>query len=151
MTTVTDTYTIFAEVIEQALNAEFGSDSPAPIIRHDRIHESLGASGRTFVGISPEVDNTQNLQLGIDILVQFYDPYSLEINPEQIVDPRKITNKAERLRRAIQSRRIVANSQAWYMDVVRVTYPNDATGNKSRFEMVIFGRGNNTGLIETSG
>lgn len=148
---ITDPYSIMANALEQILTNEFGSDSPAPIIQHDRIHESLGFDRRDYIGISPEREPAIGLETRIEALIQYYGGYSTEVDPLQIVDPRIITNKAERLRRAIQAAQVVANDQLWYLDVVAVDYPNDATGNKSRFEMRVLGRGNNSAIVETTG
>ena len=148
-TTVTDAYTVMANAIETVVAAEFSDDSTL-IIKHDRLHGSVGSDGRTYVGISPEREPTFDLELQIEVLIQFYGGYKADVNPFQEVDPRVITNKAERLRQALGAIRIVGTSNVWYFDVDSVSYPPDATGNKSRFEMSIIGRGNNSGLIETT-
>lgn len=150
MTIVTDPYSVLAGALEQVILNEFEDDSPKITVVHDRIHESLGYNGRGYVGISPVRENSERITTNITALVQFYDAYSLEIDPEQHVDPRNISNKAERFRRAVQKARIIADELVWYMDVTYIEYPNDATGNKSRFEATVITQGENTGLIETS-
>lgn len=148
---ITDPYSILAAALEQIITAEFGTDSPAPIVRHDRLHDSLGFTKRDYIGISPEREPAVGLETRIEALIQYYGSYDLEIDPEQIVDPRIITNKAERLRRRIQSSQFTATEQVWFMDVVAVDYPNDATGNKTKFEMRVLGHGNNSSIVETTG
>lgn len=150
MTVVTDPYSIMAQVLQDAILAEF-SDEPYLDLRHDRIHESLGEDGRTYVGLSPEAEPAADLDLRQEILVQFYGGYSAEVNPHQMVDPRGVTNKAERMRRALQAVTNVATPEVWYFNVVNTRYPNDPTGNKTRFEMLVIGHGSNTGLVETIG
>lgn len=150
MTVVTDPYSVLAGAIEQVILNEFGDDSPQVTIKHDRLHESLGFNGRDYVGISPVRESSERITTNITALVQFYGAYSLEIDPEQEVDPRIISNKVERFRRAIQKARIIADELVWYMDVTSIEYPNDATGNKSRFEATVVTQGENTGLIETT-
>ena len=149
-TEVTDPYTILANAIEEAVLNEF-DDETYLTFHHDRLHESLGSDARTYCAISPETEPSDNIELRVEALLQWYGPYKLEINPKQEVDPRIITNKAERMRRCLEKIRTVASSEMWFFDVVTTRYPNDPTGNKSRFEMTIVGRGQNSGLVETIG
>ncbi len=151
MTVVTDAYTELANLIEMVAEAEFRPDHPYLTIRHDRIHESLGSDGKTWIGISPDDQPVDGLELHINLLIQFYDPFRADVDPFQHVDPRIITNKAERMRRALQSIRTTGLPELWFFDLVSTSFPNDATGNKSRFEMSIVARGNDSGLIETTG
>jgi hypothetical protein len=150
MTVVTDPYTILANALEVVIETEF-SDLPFLTIRHDRLHASLGADGRNYVGIYPDVEETRGIELVGQVTIQFFDPYKADIDPQQIVDPRVIANKAERLRRALAKARITGAAGVWYFDVTMTRYTNDATGNKSRFEMTVQSRGNNSALVETTG
>lgn len=149
---VTDPYTQMANVIETAILTEF-DDMPYIRVVHDRIHESLGVDGVTHVGISPEDEPSGGIDLTITCLIQFYGPFIAEVDPDQQVDPREITNKAERLRQALAEVRTVGTPQVWFFDVDRTRYPSDATGNKTRFEMTVTGRGQNSAyqLTETTG
>lgn len=148
MTDVVDAYSLVANILEEVILDEF-ADEPYLSVRHDRVHESVGVDGRTYVGISPEDENNYNIETRLSILIQFYGPWKEAVDPLQIVDPREITNKAERMKQALQSVRTVGLGIAWFFDVVNVRYPIDPTGNKSRFELGIVVRGNNTGLIES--
>ncbi len=149
-TTVIDPYTLMANAIETVAMAEF-SDEPFLVFHHDAIHESLGSDGRTHVAVSPETQPTRNIELEIEVRLQFYGPYTPDVDPFQTVDPRVITVKAERMRQALGAARIMATGEVWYFDVDTTSYPADPTGNKSRFEMTLIGRGNNSGLVETTG
>lgn len=126
-------------------------DETYMIFNRDRLHESVGGDGRLYVAISPEIDRDDRVELTMEMTLQFYDAYSLEIDPTQTVDPSLITNKAERMRRALAAVRTTGSEHLWFFDVINTRYPNDPTGNKSRFEMTIRARGNNSGLIETIG
>lgn len=150
MTVVTDSYSTVANIIESVVLAEF-ADDPSLIVRHDRIHESVGVDLQNRVGISPEEETESGYESRMMILIQFYGPWYEDVDPLQVVDPRLITNKAERLKQALQNSRTVGMPEAWFFDITNVRFPNDPTGNKSRFEMGVSVRGNNTGLIETSG
>lgn len=149
-TIVTDPFTELALIVENAVLTEF-DDEQFIVFERDRIHESLGSDGRLYVALSPDNDRANNIELTLEMLIQFYDVYDLEIDPQQQVDPSVITNKAERLRRALAAVRTTGTQHLWFFDVTQTRYPNDPTGNKSRFEMTIVARGNNSGLIETFG
>lgn len=148
-TTVTDPYSILAGAIEQVVAFEF-DDEQYLTFRHDRLHASVGTDGRTYVGVFPTAEDTARLELGLSVTIQFYGAYQADVDPFQQVDPRVITNKAERLRQALAKARITGMQQVWYFDVVATRYPPDATGNMTRFEMVVTSRGNNSALLETS-
>jgi len=147
-TTVTDPYTILADAIEVVVRNEFDDESFLTF-RHDRLHESLGSDGNLYVGVSPEVERTQGIDMFQQVLIQFYGGFHPDVDPYQEIDPRIIANKAERLRRALARARVVATSEVWFFDVLDTNYPSDATGNKTRFEMRIQGRGQNSALVET--
>lgn len=147
---VTDPFTELAEIIETAVLDEF-DDELYITFQRDRLHESLGSDGRLYVGVSPNEDRADNIELSAEVMLQFYDAYDLEIDPQQQVDPSVVTNKAERMRRALAYVRTTGTDHVWFFDVTTTRYPTDPTGNKSRFEMVIRARGNNSGLIETIG
>jgi hypothetical protein len=148
---VIDPYTQLANAIETALVAEF-SDIAYLQFHHDRLHESLGADGITHVAVSPEMDTAERAgTLAHQVYIQFYGPFVAETNPHQEADPREITTKAERARQALQDIRTLGLPEMWFFDVMEIAYPNDATGNKTRFEMTIRAWGNDTGLVETTG
>jgi hypothetical protein len=148
MTVVTDAYSTVANIIESVVLTEF-ADEFNLIVAHDRIHESVGIDGMVRVGISPEEEMESGYESRMTILIQFYGTWVEDVDPLQVVDPRVITNKAERLKTALQNERTVGTPEAWFFDVTNIRFPNDPTGNKSRFEMGVSVRGNNTGLIES--
>lgn len=145
-------YSICAAALEQIINGEFADLAVAA--RHDNLHESLGR-GERFVGIAPTeetVNNRNGLVQETWIEVRFYNPYPQEIDPRTEVDPRIVAEQAERLRAAIRDFHVTSSGsdEVWYFDCQRVTYPNDPTGNKSRFHMSIRAFGRNSALLETS-
>lgn len=142
-------YETLATALKAIIDTEFVQEGFVAV--HDRIHESVG-SERTSIGISPErwIPTPQNRNVKLTyVLVQFYNRYQLDIDPEQVVDPLVITNYAERLERAIQTQQASTpgTGEMWYFDVDSVDFPQDPTGNKSRFHMVVLGRGDNAALI----
>src|SRR5688572_29614965 len=115
--TVVDPYSQVASVLESAIAAEF-TDVAYMEIHHDRIHESLGSDGKTHVGISPDDQTSERIELVQDVTIQYYGPFNLQIDPFQEVDPRLISNKAERLRQKLAEVRTVGTSQVWFFDVL---------------------------------
>lgn len=144
-------YSTVAAALQTIFNAEFAAEG-FTLIR-DNIHESLGRS-RTECGVAPveDVVNQRNAIVQEAIVeIRLYDLWTQEISPDTIVDPTRITGFAERLRDALRVSNATdpGTGEVWYFDVRRTTYPNDPTGNKSRFHMTVRAFGNNAGLVET--
>lgn len=119
---------------------------------HDKLHESLGLEG-VEVGISPMRQVPQPGQRNVMetyVFVQFYDLWEKEVDPEQQVDPRRITGFAHRFMQAVERAQagVPGTSEAWYFDVDSVTYVDDPTGNKTRFEATVRARGDNAAMFE---
>lgn len=146
---MSDPYTKLANILEQVILSEFQAEEPYLNLRHDRCHESLGSDGRLYVGISPGDRYYFDIEEQMVALIQWYGPFEAKVDPNQQIDPRLITAKADKLKNALAAVRTTAFPELWYFDILSLRFPNDATGNKTRFEMEVIGRGNNTGLIET--
>lgn len=134
-----------------ALKTEFAADQFP--VKDDKLHGSLGDS-RTTIGVYPErstatANNKYVTQY--ELVVQFYGKYTLEVDREQTVSPSVIETQAERFRQSIRSGVDPKTGAIWYFDLVRIVYPDDPTGNKTRFEAFIVARGDNSALIETTG
>jgi hypothetical protein len=144
-----DQYTIVANHLEAVINSTFAAEGV--VARHDVVHESLGQQG-PIVGIAP----VRDLSLLSDRVVQntyvevrYLDHWQKMVDPTQAVDPRSITAKADRLRVALRDALLTPSGELWFFSVDETTYPNDPTGNKTRFYMVIRAWGNNSSLVET--
>lgn len=151
--TVTSAYEIAATAIKVVIDTEFEPEGITAIF--DNLHDAQGRYA-VAVGIAPEEDATMNGNALVNetiLEVKFYDLWTDEIDPETVVNPVKITTYAERFRRALRSAKATdpATQQVWYFDVRRTRYPNDPTGNKSRFVSTIRALGNNAVLVETTG
>lgn len=132
-------------LIESAFSAEGFT------VANDHLHESLGNKG-TRIGVSPNRSSptsSNNFVLEMQIFVQFYAKYKLEIDPLQSVDPATIEGYAERFREALRTGD-PNTSRVWYFQLTNLNYPLDPTGNKTRFEATVVARGNNTALLESS-
>jgi hypothetical protein len=148
---MTSAYEIAADALKLMIDAEFAPEGI--VTQHDNLHESLGFQG-PVAGISPARDlvNRNNLIQETSLEVKLYNTWVKLVDPTQAVDPRIITNYAERFRRGLQS--IVVPSTGidvmWYFNLVQIEYPNDPTGNKSRFVATVRAWGNNSALVETA-
>lgn len=143
-----DPYAIVANRLEAAVALKF----PGVPIWHDKLHESIGHKGAR-VGISAGEQGAQSsnlLVLDTEVLVQFYGQFSLKIDPDQRVDPRIITGKAHTLREYLQSGPVNATDVHWFFHVDSTSYPEDPTGNQTRFEMKVRAKGWNSGIVETT-
>lgn len=133
------------------LNAEFAGDQ-FPVLS-DKLHGSRGMDG-TVVGVYPErtgANPSNRLVAEMYLVVQFYGKYDLKVDPKQTVNPSTIETQAERFRRALRPGTDPGSGEVWYFTLDRIEYPDDPTGNKTRFEAYLTARGNNTALIETTG
>jgi hypothetical protein len=145
-------FEIIATAVKTAFEAEFASEGFTMIF--DNLHESLGRA-RVDVGISPDEDivNARNaLVQETWVEVKFYDLWTDEINPNTVVNPTRITGFAHRFRDCLRRAQTTdpGTGAVWYFDVRTVRYPNDPTGNKTRFVATIRAFGNNSNLVETT-
>lgn len=133
------------EALKTIIDAEFAPEGITA--RYDNLHGSLGSDG-PICGLSPEMEEPvrgDNNQLTFSVMVQFFLRYTLEIDPHQTVDPSAILAMATRFREACHAWEI-ANpgvEELWFLTVGRIAYPDDPTGNKSRFVARVIGRGGN--------
>lgn len=152
--TVTSPYQTAAEQLAAIIDAEYAPEGF--VVEHDNIHESLGSDGRTRLGLAPMYDIPQARDLNVQetwIEFRFYGGFDKKVDPNQSVDPRIVTTFAERFRRAIKASYVPSNGTPgmWFYTIERIEYPNDATGNKTRFVARVCAYGQNSGLVETTG
>lgn len=121
-------------------------------VESDKLHGSIGHEGPK-IGVYPDrtsSSSTNRYVSEIEIVVQFYDRYTLKVDPKQKVSPDKIESYADRFRRKLAERTTDPRTgSVWYFTLERIDYPDDPTGNKTRFEARLRARGNNTALVET--
>lgn len=145
-------FKIVSDAVISVFNAEFAPEGFVMI--PDNLHEALGRY-RVDVGIAPTDDSpmvTNRIAREMRMEVKFYGLWTDEISPDTMVDPTPITEYAERLMDALRRSQATdpGSGKVWYFDVDRVQYPNDPTGNKTRFIMTIRAFGNNMNLVETT-
>ena len=134
-------YHVAATALKTIIDAEFTDRSAAAT--HDKLHESLGYR-RLEIGLSPI---RRVLQPGNEIvaqqfiLVQWYDLWDKEIDNEQTVNPFNIAEMAYRFETALESQSATASNQVWFFKVPTIEFPDDPTGNKTRFEATVVAYG----------
>jgi hypothetical protein len=143
-------YEITATALKAVIDGEFSTEGYTAV--HDRLHESLGWK-RTEIGISPESQAPMSGNASVMdtiVLIQFYDRWDKEVDPEQQVNPFRITGYADRLARAIETQQagFAGSTEVWYFEPLSIAYPNDPTGNKTRFHMIVRAKGDNVALIQ---
>lgn len=146
-----DPYQVVATGLKTIIDDEFEPEGVVAI--HDNIHESLGVD-RITVGIAPVRETPRTGSTLIQetwVEVRFYDLWEKRVDPAQTVNPFRITAFAHRFRQAIQNQRASyeGSPEIWYFDVTNIEYPNDPTGNKTRFVATIRAYGDNAALLET--
>lgn len=140
--------------LSEILQEVFGSESFP--IKQGKLHGSYGADSETTIGIFPTTSTpgappTRNLLVqGSEITVQLYGKWEKEVDPLKVVDPTVVEERAERFRRQLKNHD-VDSSGVWFFNLLRVRYPDDPTGQKTRFEADVMAFGNNSALIETTG
>lgn len=143
------TYTFAANALQAICEVAF----PAIPVVHDKVHEALGYNG-PVIGIAPirEPMNARNKMVRESwIEIRFIGNWNKDVDPAQTVDPRVVADQADLLMRTIQNSHVSVTGDMWYFNVELVDYPDDPTGNKSRFYMTVRAWGNNTSLVETTG
>lgn len=119
----------------------------------DKLHESMGHEG-AVAGVYPEYEmlHENGMTQRLFVAVQVFRRYTLEVNPEQRVDPAKIEDWSWRLQRRFKdelSPGFGGPERTGFFTVARIDYPDDPTGNKSRFVMLLMGHGDAGSLAET--
>jgi hypothetical protein len=148
---VTSTSTVAREEVIAALNAEFAGEVD---FISDKLDDSLGSDGN-YGAVYPYLEEPQLGQLNVwdsRMVIQLFLQWDKVVDPHQQVDPAIIEQMAERLKRALQGDPSSGNTpHFWYMNIIRIEYPDDPTGNKTRLEAIVEASGQNSAIIETSG
>lgn len=147
------TFEAVATVLKTIIDTEFAAENI--VATFDNIHESQGTKG-ICVGIAPIEDlvqPTNHLVQETMIEVRFLDLWKKEIDPKTVINPTRITAFAERFRAALREAgngiTDPGTGQVWFFQLLKISYPDDPTGNKSRFFASIRVWGNNSQLVET--
>jgi len=143
-------YSQAADAIKLIIDTEWAVEGWTAI--HDNLHPAVGQEG-TRIGISPEDETPRPnnmIQNDIAITVKFYRRWDADVDETKKVDPRLISEHAFRFQEALRTATTSSTGAVWYFNLVRLRYPNDPTGNKTRFEADLVAYGNNPALLETT-
>lgn len=139
-----------ATILKTIFDEEFSSEGFVMIF--DNLHPAMGRK-RVDVGVAPTEERPMSRDYYAQetwMEVRFYDLWKEEIDPATLVNPTRITDFAYRFRDAIRRHTEPGTGNMWYFNVERTEYPDDPTGNKTRFHMTIVAYGNNNALVETT-
>jgi hypothetical protein len=146
-------YSIAAAGLATIITTEFADLGVVPI--HDELHESLGEEKR-YVGISIDVRGDAPMARNRAAqetwcVIQWFEQWTKEVDPHQVVDPRIIAGLAYRLQQAIAAADLTYSGDFWFFNWEGTEYPRDPVGSKTRFYMRVRAYSNNAGLLETQG
>jgi hypothetical protein len=144
-------YAQAADALKTIIDAEYLTEGYTAI--HDNLHPAVGQDG-TRIGIAPEEESARSgnmIQNDIAITVKFYRRWDPDVDYDKKVDPRPITELAHRFRAACRQATDPNTGEVWFFNILRIRYPNDPVGNKTRFEADIVAYGANNALVETFG
>lgn len=151
---VTSTYEEVATLLKGLIEDEFAAEGFKVVF--DKLHESLGER-RVEIGVFPVEDITRSDNAMVQettLELRFLGLWSKKVDPTQLVNPTLVTTYAERFRRKLQETEglvTAPSGRAWFFLLNRVWYPDDPTGNKTRFYATIRVLGNNSSVVETIG
>lgn len=134
--------------LKATLTTEFTAEGLA--VEDDKLHESLGIE-RPIAGVFPEGERPHSSGIVAAFLVsaQVFMRWDPQIDPAQKVDPALIEAWAWRLQRRIMTESKINGTYVDYYVVNDLIYPDDPTGNKTRFVVSVTGYGTNPSLSET--
>lgn len=148
---VTSPMTTARNALLARMHDEFGGDGFTVVA--DKLHKSLGRDGTTRIGVSPIQEtplSSNRLVVGYAMLVQFYGKWTDKIDPALSIDPTAVETYSERFKRSLKGHDPNTDT-VWYFLLTDLTYPDDPTGNITRFEAKVTATGSNSSLIETTG
>lgn len=135
--------------IKATVEAEFAAEGLT--VLDDKLHESMGTD-KAVAGVYPEAERPHSSGVvGIYVVgLQVFQRWDPQVDPEQKVDPALIEDWAWRLQRRMNPESNVNGENISYYVVSEVLYPDDATGNKTRFVATLTGYGHNPSMMETT-
>lgn len=135
--------------IKASIAAEFAAEGIT--VLDDKLHEAMGTE-RSIAAVYPEGERPHSSGIAGTFIIsaQVYNRWDPQIDPAQIVDPGIIEGWAWRLQRRMLNDSNVNSSNVSYYVVSEVLYPDDPTGNKTRFVLTAVGYGHNPSQAETT-
>lgn len=140
--------TEFREAVKALVTAEFTAEGFP--VKSDKLADSVGHDG-PMAAVYPEREapGESGVSQAMLVVVQVYNRYELNVDEYQTVDPAVIEGWAWRLLRSFKGNSSPSTNKVWWFNVAMIEYPDDPTGNKTRFLMHIEGHAPNAQLEET--
>src|SRR5688572_11660429 len=136
--------TAVRERVKTLADAEFAAEGWETA--DDKLLRASGRDGVTRLAVYPDDEHVlprNQLILLVPVTFQLYLGYDDSIDEHMQVDPGIIEELADRFRRAFEDNSSGTTDDLWYLTLDRIEYPDDPTGNKTRFEATIVGRCDN--------
>jgi hypothetical protein len=142
--------TLLRQAVGTVIGTEFAAEGI--VVRPDKLHESLG-QGTPIAGSYPEGErpHASGIVATTVITVQVFMAWDPQIDPTQAVDPALIEAWSWRFQRAVKTAAMPNVQNLSYYNVAEILYPDDPTGNKTRFYATVIGYGANPSIGETTG
>lgn len=149
--------TSVSERVATIANAVFAAEITAGDItatEHDKFGRSAGmelAAGKARMAVSANEareDFRRVIELVVPVTFQFHMAYDAEPDETLVRDPRAIQALAARFRTGFNETS-GPGADHWFIRCKAVTYPDDPTGNKTRFEAEIEGRCSNPAALSS--
>lgn len=140
--------TLLRQRVAALIEDEFALDSGT--VKNDKLPRAAGKDGADEIATSPENAYPHQgnwTQLVVRARVQFYMGYDATPDEYISVDPAIIEAKGDQFRRALEGNQSGNSPDFWYLNLISLDYPDDPTGNKTRFEAVVEGRCNNPAFL----
>ncbi len=140
-------------IVRDAIALEFTAEA-FPVV-HDKLHPALGMPDglQPIAGVFPLREGPSSGDANVllmDIGVQVFGGWDARIDPTQQVDPSAIEGWAWRFQRRLRLVNDPGTAGAWFLQLIALEYPDDPTGNKTRFEASIRAYANNPTYVETA-
>jgi hypothetical protein len=134
--------------IKASITTEFAAEGL--IVLDDKLHDAMGTE-KNIAAVFPEGERMDSSGIVSRFVVsaQVFMRWDPQIDPAQIVDPGIIEGWAWRLQRRMLADSNVNGANVSYYIVSEVLYPDDPTGNKTRFVLTAVGFGHNPSAAET--
>jgi hypothetical protein len=135
---------IVMERVKAAADTALGPRGLPPVA-YDKLLRAAGKDGVAELAVYPEgaqPKRGQRIELVVPVVLQVYLPFNPDPDEHLAVDPLTIVEHAEAFRQTFAPG-TPATDDVWFLRLEGIRYPDDPTGNKTRFEALVEGLGTN--------
>ncbi len=137
------TETLARNAVKAAVEAEFSAEGYT--VTNDKLTRAAGKDGDALA-VSPDASYEDPRYVGMlitQVLLQVYLKYDPTPDENITVDPSDIEAIAGRLRHKFRTSSQGTGGDFWWLRLIRIDFPDDPTGNKSRLEATFEVRADN--------